>query len=154
MEMGSIEREIHIDASPEIVFEVITSPEHIRGWWGGAETDVAPHQGLVAEIAWGKDSSDPHIEHLTVVEVDAPRLFAFRWVADGAAVATDGNSLLVTFELTPDGSGTLLRMTESGFREKGWEAAVLEEAYADHVRGWDLFVPNLGAYAAEVAAAR
>jgi hypothetical protein len=86
--------------------------------------------------------------------VDAPRLFAFRWVADGAAVATAGNSLLVTFELTPDGLGTRLRMTESGFREKGWEAAVLEEAYADHVRGWDLFVPRLGAYAAEVAAAR
>jgi hypothetical protein len=45
-------------------------------------------------------------------------------------------------------------MTESGFREKGWEAAVLEDAYADHVRGWDLFIPSLGAYAAEVAAAR
>jgi uncharacterized protein YndB with AHSA1/START domain len=154
MELGSIEREIHIDASPEVVFEVITSPEHIREWWGGAETDVAPHQGSVSEIAWGKDSADPHVEHLTVVEVDAPRLFAFRWVDDGAAVATAGNSLLVTFELTPDGLGTRLRMTESGFREKGWEAAVLEEAYADHVRGWDLFVPRLGAYAAEVAAAR
>jgi uncharacterized protein YndB with AHSA1/START domain len=153
MEMGSIEREIHIDASPEIVFEVITSPQHVREWWGGAETDVAPHEGRVSEIAWGKDSADPHIEHLTVVDVDAPRFFSFRWVADGA-VATAGNSLLVTFELTPDGSGTLLRMTESGFREKGWEAAVLEEAYADHVRGWDLFIPSLGAYAAGVAAAR
>ena len=154
MEMGSIEREIHIDASPEIVFEVVTSPEHIREWWGGAETNVAPHEGLVSEIAWGKDSSDPHIEYLTVVDVDAPRLFSFRWVAGGADVAAPGNSLLVTFELTPDGSGTLLRMTESGFREKGWEAAVLEEAYADHVRGWDLFIPRLGAYAAQVAAAR
>jgi uncharacterized protein YndB with AHSA1/START domain len=154
MEMGSIEREVHIDASPEIVFEVITSPEHIRVWWGGAETDVAPQEGLVSEIAWGKDSADPHLEHLTVVEVDAPRRFSFRWVADGAAVATAANSLLVTFELTPDESGTLLRMTESGFREKGWEAAVLEDAYADHVRGWDLFIPSLGAYAAAVAAAR
>ena len=42
MEHGSIEREIHVDASPEIVFEVITSPEHIREWWNGAETDVPP----------------------------------------------------------------------------------------------------------------
>jgi uncharacterized protein YndB with AHSA1/START domain len=154
MEMGTIEREIHIDASPEIVFEVITSPEHIREWWGGAETDVAPREGSVSEIAWGKDSTDPHIEHLTVIEAEPPRRFAFRWVADGAAVATAANSLLVTFTLTPDRSGTLLRMTESGFREKGWEAAVLEEAYADHVRGWDLFIPSLGAYAGEVAAAR
>ncbi len=154
MEMGSIEREIHIDAAREIVFEVVTKPAHIREWWGGAETDVVPQEGGVSEIAWGRDSSDPHIERLTVVEVDAPRLFSFRWVADGADVATAGNSLLVTFELTQHGAGTLLRMTESGFREKGWEAAVLEEAYADHVRGWDLFIPRLGAYAAEVAAAR
>lgn len=153
MELGSITREIHIDASPEVVFEVITTPDHIREWWGGAETGVSAREGTVSEIAWGKDSEHPHIEHLTVVEVDAPRRFAFRWVADGAS-ATPGNSLLVVFELTPDDSGTLLRMTESGFREKGWEAAVLEDAYADHVRGWDLFVPKLGEYAAQVASAR
>jgi uncharacterized protein YndB with AHSA1/START domain len=29
MEYGSIEREIHVDASPEVVFEVVSSPEHI-----------------------------------------------------------------------------------------------------------------------------
>jgi uncharacterized protein YndB with AHSA1/START domain len=154
MELGSITREIHIDASPEVVFEVITSPEHIRQWWGGADTDLSPREGTVSEISWGKDSEHPHIERLTVVEVDAPRRFSFRWVADGAAVATPENSLLVVFELTPDGSGTVLRMTESGFREKGWEAAVLEEVYADHVRGWDLFIPSLGAYAADVTARR
>ena len=44
-----------------------------------------------------------------------------------------GNSLLVTFELTARGGGTLLRMTETGFREMGWEVAVLEEQYQDHV---------------------
>jgi uncharacterized protein YndB with AHSA1/START domain len=109
--------------------------------------------GVVSEIAWGKDSEHPHVEYLTVVDADAPRRFSFSWVADGAP-ATPANSLLVTFELTPDGPGTLLKMTESGFREKGWETAVLEETYADHVRGWDLFVGNLGDYAARVASAR
>ncbi|NYH84162.1 hypothetical protein SAMN05421678_11762 [Actinopolymorpha cephalotaxi] len=29
MEFGSIEREIHIDATPEVVYAVITRPEHI-----------------------------------------------------------------------------------------------------------------------------
>ena len=29
MEYGSIEREIHVDASPEVVFEVVSRPEHI-----------------------------------------------------------------------------------------------------------------------------
>ena len=33
MEYGVIEREIHIDASPEVVFEVVSSPEHVKQWW-------------------------------------------------------------------------------------------------------------------------
>ena len=34
-------------------------------------------------------------------------------------------------------------MTETGFREMGWEVAVLEEAYNDHGSGWDFFIPRL-----------
>ena len=44
----------------------------------------------------------------------------------------------------------MLRLTETGFREKGWEIAVLEEAYAEHVEGWDIFVPRLGEYVARL----
>ncbi|HET9422181.1 MAG TPA: SRPBCC family protein, partial [Nocardioides sp.] len=33
MEYGSIEREISIDATPEVVYEVISAPEHMREWW-------------------------------------------------------------------------------------------------------------------------
>jgi uncharacterized protein YndB with AHSA1/START domain len=147
MELGSIEREVHVDASPEIVFEVVSSPEHIREWWNGAETDLSPTPGAVAEIAWRRDTAEPHIETLTVVDAEPPRLFSFRWVYEGAAVATPTNSLLVTFELVPSGAGTMVRFTETGFREKGWEIAALEAAYAEHVRGWDRFVPALGDYA-------
>ena len=47
-----------------------------------------------------------------------------------------GNSLLITFELSERGGGTHLRMTETGFREMGWEVAVLEAQYQDHAAGW------------------
>ena len=30
MEYGSIDREIYVDASPEVVFEVVSRPEHLR----------------------------------------------------------------------------------------------------------------------------
>ena len=60
----------------------------------------------------------------------------------------EGNSLLVTFDLTPSGRGTLLRMTETGFRELGWEAAVLEHQFHEHVTGWDFYLPRLAPYAA------
>jgi uncharacterized protein YndB with AHSA1/START domain len=153
MEYGSIEREIHVDAPPEIVFEVISSPEHIREWWNGAETDVSPTPGAVAEIAWGRDTAEPHIEPLTVVDAEPPRLFSFRWVYEPAVVATATNSLLVTFELVPSGAGTVVRLTETGFREKGWDVAVLEAAYADHVNGWDIFVPSLRDYVTRLVSA-
>jgi hypothetical protein len=51
--------------------------------------------------------------------------------------------LLVTFELSPSGAGTVLRLTESGFRERDWGIAVLEEAYQDHVTGWDFYLPRI-----------
>ena len=56
----------------------------------------------------------------------------------------------MTFDLVPSGAGTLLRFTETGFREKGWEAAVLEEQYRDHAAGWDHFLPRLVAYVARL----
>ena len=43
-------------------------------------------------------------------------------------------------------------MTETGFREMGWEVAVLEEAYRDHENGWNHFMPRLAPYVATVAA--
>jgi uncharacterized protein YndB with AHSA1/START domain len=88
-----------------------------------------------------------------VVEVEEPRRFSFRWCyREGDARL--GDALLVTFELSPVGDGTLIRLTESGFREMGWEAAVLEEHYRDHVAGWDLFVPQLGTYLGRLVSAR
>jgi uncharacterized protein YndB with AHSA1/START domain len=152
MEFGTIEREIYVDASPEVAFAVVSSPEHIRQWWNGAETDLSPAPGAVAEIAWGRDTAESEIQQLTVVDAQPPRLFSFRWVYDGAAVATPTNSLLVSFELVPSDAGTMIRLTETGFREKGWEVAVLEAAYADHSRGWDIFVPNLRDYITRLVA--
>lgn len=89
-----------------------------------------------------------------MVAADPPRRFSFRWVYDDLAVATPTNSLLVTFDLVPSGAGTLLRLTETGFRERGWQAAVLEEHYRDHVTGWDHFLPRLVDYVARLVSAR
>lgn len=155
MEYGSIEREIHVEATPEVVFEVISSPEHLQEWWPDeAELEVPAVAGSIGELAW-RDGDRPraHVEAFTVVEAEPPRLFSFRWVYPAGSTATETNSLLVRFELVPTGEGTLVRLTETGFREKGWEAAVLEEMYQEHVDGWDYFVPRLGAYVARLVAA-
>ncbi len=152
MEYGTIEREIHIDASPDVVFDVISSPEHIREWWGGVQTDVEPAAGATGELVWGdRASGEAEVVPITVVDAVPPRLFSFRWVHPSGEIATDTNSLLVTFELVASGAGTVLRLTETGFREMGWEAAVLEEAYREHSVGWDTFVPRIGEYVIQLA---
>jgi uncharacterized protein YndB with AHSA1/START domain len=154
MEYGSIERELHIDASPEVVFEVLSSPEHIRDWWS-AETDCAPVVGITGSLTWtdqgsGRKKSAP----FTVVEADPPRAFSFRWTYAEAETAGPGNSLLVSFNLVPTDQGTTVRFRETGFRERGWEAAVLEANYNDHRQGWDFYLPRLAQTANKLAAAR
>ena len=150
MEHGKLEREVRIDAAPGTVFEVITSPEHLKEWWPD-EAVLDPTPGATGELVFGDRSSpDVQIPKVTVVEADPPRLFSFRWVYPDDEDARADNSLLVTFELTPVDGGTLLRMTETGFREKGWEIATLEAAYADHVEGWDRFVPAIAEYTARL----
>jgi uncharacterized protein YndB with AHSA1/START domain len=147
MEYGTIEREVHIAASPEVVFDVISRPEHIRDWWS-AETQIEPVAGSAGDLTWRDEASGrTDVVPITVVAVKPHNLFSFRWTHGPGTTPTTSNSLLVTFELAPTPDGTVLRMTESGFRERGWEIAQLEEAYNDHVSGWDFYLPRI----AEVA---
>ncbi|MFF4421868.1 SRPBCC family protein [Streptomyces sp. NPDC001549] len=157
MEYGSIERELHIEASPEVVFEVLSSPEHIREWWSAETTAFEPAAGAAGRLTWtDQDTGGHQSAPFTVVEADPPRTFSFRWTYDETETEPvgPGNSLLVTFELVPAGTGTMVRFRESGFRERGWEAAVLEAHYNDHRQGWDFYLPRLVATADRLAAAR
>ena len=154
MEYGSIERELYVDASPEVVFEVVSRPEHLREWWPDDATldDRAP--GSTGELTFGNHGSESAFAvPLTVVESAPPRLFSFRWAYDPSVAPDQSNSFLVTLELTPSGAGTTLRLTETGFREQGWEVAKLEEAYQDHAQSWSRFLPQLAEYAARLVSA-
>jgi uncharacterized protein YndB with AHSA1/START domain len=147
MEHGSIEREIHIEAPPEVVYQVISTPAHLREWWPD-EADIEPAPGATGTITFGADGAK--VVPLTVLEADPPRRFSFHWAYDAASPVP----LTVTFDLVPSGTGTLLQFTEAGFREKGFEGAVLEEWYRDHAQGWDHFLPRLVTYVARLVSAR
>jgi uncharacterized protein YndB with AHSA1/START domain len=147
MEFGAIEREIYVEASPEIVFQVVSSPDHVKQWWpDDARYDPTP--GSAGEIVFGDPEAGGGVVGFTVVDARPPTLFSFRWTHPVGETAAVGNSMLVTFELTASRGGTLLKMTETGFREMGWEAAVLEAQYQEHVHGWDHFLPRLAPYVA------
>lgn len=149
MEFGTIEREIFVEASPEVVFDVVSKPEHLKEWWpDDARYEARP--GAAGEIVFGDPEAGGAAVGFSVLEVLPPRTFSFRWTQPVGVEAVEGNSLLVTFSLTPAEGGTLLRMTETGFREMGWEAAVLEHEYNEHIKGWEIFLPRLAPYVASL----
>lgn len=120
--MKNIERELHIEASPEIVYEVLSTPEHLTKWWPDEASVAAP--GVEGSISFG-DLTQP----FTVTEAVPPHRFSFTW-AEGSQV---------TFTLTPSGTGTLVRFVESGFPD--------EASRTSHVDGWNHFLPRLVEYA-------
>jgi uncharacterized protein YndB with AHSA1/START domain len=154
MEYGTLVKQIHVDASPTVVYEVISSPEHIAQWWGTDAADLEPTPGRSGVLTWREratTTSSPLEVRLTVVDAVPGKRFAFRWLHPEDETPTPQNSVLVTFQLTPDGNGTLLKVTEEGMREQGWEAAVLEEYYNSHDHGWTRHLANLATYAAKLA---
>lgn len=152
LEYGTIERELRIEATPDVVYEVLTDPVHLRDWWS-TSTDYERAEGATSRFDWTDDQTGrTESAAFTVVTVDPPRRFAFRWIYDEGEVAGPGNSLLVTFDLSADGDATVLRFSESGYRERGWEAAVLEARFAENTQGWDFYLPRLAAAAQRQAA--
>lgn len=75
------------------------------------------------------------ITHCEVVEVEEPRLLSYRW-GDGTESAS-GLKTLVTWTLTPQAGGTLVRMEQSGFRPED------EAGYKGMGGGWPRILARL-----------
>jgi uncharacterized protein YndB with AHSA1/START domain len=131
-----VEREIYIEASPEVVWSVLTESEHIAGWFSdSAEIDL--RSGGEAVFTWNEHGP----AHARIERVDPPRLLSFRWMRavrehPSAAELDETNSTLVELTLHPEDGGTRLRVVEGGFRElAGSEDEIA--AYAEENRqGW------------------
>jgi len=150
-----IEREIVIDAPPEVVWKVITEPEHIASWFSDeAEADVRPGgEGRLTWVEGGRVKSveGGFVARLRVERVEPTHLFAFRWDYPEGEEPRPGNSQLVEFRLAPEGDGTRLTLTESGItaleRTEDEKKAFVES----HGNGWDFHLGTLAAYAAQLA---
>jgi len=151
VEYGTIEREMFIDAAPEIVFDVVSSPEHVAVWWSD-DADYPPEPGPGGWIAFRGPGEDVQKVRFMVAEAVPHSRFAFRWTHAEGDDAAPGNSNLVVIDLEPLGTGTMVRLTESGFRERGWDEAKARETHADHTTGWDRYLPQLVAYAERLGA--
>jgi len=137
-----IEREILIEAPREVVWSVITEPEHVGRWFSdSAAIDLRPGGELT--LTW--DEHGP--VYWRVERIDPPRFVSFHWLRGGQGPGDpELNSTLVEFSLAEEGQGTRLRVVESGF---GGLAGSEEEKAQDaeeHRRGWELELDELRDY--------
>ncbi len=139
-----IEREILIDAKPDVVWAVVTDAEHIAGWFSDSvDLDLRP--GGKAILTW--DEHGP--VHGRVESVQPPRFFSFRWVSGPGTELREDNATLVEFTLSPEGDGTRLRVVESGFADLAGPADEKAQTADEHREGWRRELGDLSEYVAE-----
>jgi uncharacterized protein YndB with AHSA1/START domain len=141
-----IEREILIEAPVEIVWAVVTEPEHISGWFSDSvELDLRP--GGKAVLHWNGYGA----VHARVERVEPPHFLSFRWVVprDPGAHVTEDNSTLVEFTLSAEGDSTRLTVVESGFRDLAGPDDEKQGHVDSHRRGWEKELGELDEYVAQ-----
>ncbi|TMK72172.1 MAG: activator of HSP90 ATPase [Actinobacteria bacterium] len=146
-----IEREILIEAPPEVVWRTITEPDQIVSWFSEA-AELDPRPGGAGELTWepgGKatvDPEEPVTAALRVEKLEPPHYFSFRWMHPAGAEPDPNNSVLVEFSLNPEGEKTRLRLVESGFRNLPGPEDETERTVDGHSAGWDNHLGRLRAY--------
>ncbi|HJQ47540.1 MAG TPA: SRPBCC domain-containing protein [Amycolatopsis sp.] len=133
-----IERTVELAHPPAKVWAALTTAEGLAAWFGSEATvDLRP--GGTGRLTW----AEGHTADLRIERVEEPVVFAYTWqVAD----VPDGNPArtYVEFTLEPTGSGTRLRVVESGFAQVPEQA--YREAYDGHTQGWASELGELADY--------
>jgi len=116
-----VEREIAFP--PEKIWRALTQPHLIEEWLMKNDFKPVPDHRFKLSAEWGSVDC-------RVLEIEPNRTLAYTWDAYGLEST-------VTWTLTPIGSGTHLRMEQSGFRPDQ------EQAYQGAKFGWQRFFENL-----------
>ena len=142
-----IERDILIDAPIEVVWSVLTEPEHINAWFSDA-VELDARQGGAGTLTWIHSGGPRQVSVAIRIErLDRPRFFSFRWNFPPGEEPTDRNAPLVEFTLTPEGEQTRLHLVESSIRMLD-RSDDEKTTYADeHGSGWDVILAKLVEYA-------
>jgi uncharacterized protein YndB with AHSA1/START domain len=116
-----VEREIAF--APEKIWRALTQPHLIAEWL--MQNDFEPVVGRHFKL-----SADWGAVDCQVRTVEPNKTLSYTWGAHGL-------ESVVTWTLTPTGTGTHLRMEQSGFR------ADQKQAYHGARHGWQQFLGNL-----------
>jgi uncharacterized protein YndB with AHSA1/START domain len=123
---GKIKQRTFIAASPEKVYDTITSAKE----WDAFFTTgmrLEPHEGGICSFAWKDWGPDSYTLTVPgrVIEASRPRRFKFQW-------GREGRETEVCFELEECPGGTVVTLTEEGYKDDRDGRAMILECAA----GW------------------
>jgi uncharacterized protein YndB with AHSA1/START domain len=118
-----VRREVQIAAPPATVFAFLTDPDKIMRWLG-SDAAMEPHPGGLYLV----DVGGRHTARGRFTEVVPVHRLAYTFGWDGRENVPPGSSL-IEIDLVDQGSGTLLRMTQSGLPDAA--------EVASHGKGWN-----------------
>lgn len=145
-----IEREIVVDAPPDVVWSILTEPDQMTQWLAD-EVELVLQPGGDGTLRWHSRvfrsaGSASKTLPIRVERVEPPHRFSFRWEAPADEAVLAGNSMLVEFTLAVEGEGTRLRVVESGMREVQRPDDEMAHYVDEHARGWSLLLVRLASY--------
>lgn len=142
MENNSITRQIQVDSDPQRVWDALSDATAFGEWFR------VKLEGpfVVGETTTGKMTYPGHegVSWASVTEVmEQPKRFVFRWpnCPPGEDAGPDTVWLTVEFTLQPQGGGTLVTVTETGFAALPEDRRV--SMLRDNAKGWDIQTANL-----------
>ena len=144
-----IEKSIEIHAPVSRVWRALTDHNEFGAWFGvKLDSPFAVGEPSVGQI------THPGYEHLTfratVQSIDPEQYFAFTWhpyAVDPAIDYSKETPTLIEFHLEKTASGTLLKVTESGFSDLPDDRR--GEAFQRNSGGWEQQMKNIEAYVAQ-----
>lgn len=123
----AVEREVRINARPEVVFAYFTDPVKMLEW-KGTEAYLDPRPGGIFRV----NVTGREIARGEFLEVIPYSRIVFTWGWEEGPITPGSTTVEVL--LTPDGDGTLLRLRHLGLDPEG---------QLSHVMGWEHYLPRL-----------
>lgn len=123
-------RELSIKASPSTIFPYLVDATNLAKWMG-TEASTEPVAGGEYRVLVG--GVNPCAGEFVEVVPNERVVFTFGWDVPGHPIPAGSSEVEIT--LTPEGKGTLLRLTHRGLPD---------DAIGDHLAGWDHYLARLG----------
>lgn len=122
-ELRSVVVEREVSFPPEKIWRALTQPHLIEEWLMTNDFKAAVDHRFTLRGDWGSVDCQ-------VLEIEPNKSLSYTWVAMGL-------ESVVRWTLTPSGTGTHLRMEQSGFRPDQ------QQAYQGAQYGWQKFFAQL-----------